>query len=306
MRESDGPEGDVPPLSLIVATNAGWPEYSAVFRTQRAAIDAVGGEMIVADGSDKPAPPQDQIGARTTWIKAPGEGVLQLRRHAYPLARGPIIGQTEDHCVLGADWGTTALALHAEHPEAAVIGGVVENGSPKRPEDWAVFFVGHFRDMPGVGRARRVPIVGLTNVTYKRHALDDLDLTREFGVNEAVHQRMLAARGETLLIDDRLRVSHIQSQGLAGMLRISWHSARTQAGMRREHMTPSAVVRLLAAPLSPIVYGALITSAVARQRYEPRAFVSCLPVLVGLLGLRAIGEIVGYAAGMGDSARRFP
>jgi hypothetical protein len=295
-----------PPLSLVVATLDGWPGYSRIFRTHRGAVDAVGGEMIVVDGSDRPPPTAEQIGPRTTWIRAPGEGVFQLRARAYAVARGAIIAQTEDHCATGPGWGKTIVELHQEHPEAAVIGGVVENGSPRRMEDWAVFFIGHFRDMPGVGEGHRVPMAGLTNVSYKKSALDGLEPLGKSGINEAMHQRGLAARGEVVLIDDRLRVSHEQSQGITRMVAISWHSARTQAGMRRERMTPGAFIRLLAAPVSSIVYAALITNAVMRRRYAMRAYLASLPLVYGLLGLRAIGEIVGYAAGPGDSARRFP
>jgi hypothetical protein len=297
---------DPPSLSLVLATLAGWPHIASVFNTQRAAVEAVGGELIVVDGSDHPAPRPEEIGPNTTWISAPGDGVFQLRAHAYPIARGAIIAQSEDHCAMETDWGQVLLDLHAEHPEAAVIGGVVENGSPKRMDDWATFFIGHFRDMPGVGLARRVPLVGLTNVSYKRNVVDAFLPAGDDGINEAAQQRMLAANGEVLLIDDRLRVSHIQSQGVSGMIQINWHSARTQAGMRRAQRTPSALVRLIAAPVSPLVYMALIANAVVRQRYQTRAFVKSAPMVFGLLAWRAVAELVGYAAGPGDSARRFP
>lgn len=306
MSQSGTARGEALPLSLVVATLAGWPANAAVFRTQRAAVEAVGGEMIVIDGSDRPTPPQDAIGSNTTWISAPGEGIFRLRARAYALVRGTIVAQTEDHCQVEPDWGRVLLQLHEEHPEAAVIGGVVENGSPNRVDDWAVFFIGHFRDMPGVGKARRVPLVGLTNVSYKRSALEGMRPLSDGSFNEAAHQRMLAARGEVLLIDDRLRVSHIQSQGAMGMITISWHSARAQAGMRRERMSGRELVRFAASPVAPLVYAALIASAVARQRYATRAFVTSSPMILGLLALRAAAEVVGYLAGPGDSLRRFP
>jgi hypothetical protein len=107
-------------------------------------------------------------------------------------------------------------------------------------------------------------------------------------------------------MDDRLTVSHIQSRGLAGMVDISWHSARAAAGTRRQRITPFEVLRMLAAPVSPLVYAALIASAVARRRYAPLAFVASSPLLMGFLGVRAVAEIVGYVAGPGDSLRGFP
>jgi hypothetical protein len=76
--------------------------------------------------------------------------------------------------------------------------------------------------------------------------------------------------------------------------------------MRRRRFSPRELVRLAATPVSPLVYAALITGAVARQRYETRAYVRSAPMLAGLLAWRAVGELVGYALGPGDSARRFP
>lgn len=294
-----------PPLSLVVATIQGWPGYREMFAIQRRAVDSVGGEMIVVDGSHNPAPSPVQVGPMTTWISAPGEGIFQLRARAYAVARAPIVAQTEDHCAVDDEWARTAIELHSEFPDAAVIGGVVENGAPERIDDWAVFFIGHFRDMPGVGRGRRVPMAGLTNVTYKRGALEGMDQIGDLGVNEAMHQRALSAQGQQVLIDDRLRVLHIQSLGLGKMTSVAWHAARSAAAMRRQRWTPWTLIRALATPLSPYVYVALITSAVARQRYATRAFVSSAPAVFALLGVRAAAEIVGYLAGAGDSTRRF-
>jgi len=294
-----------PALSLVVATTAGWPDYRPLFEGHRVAVEAVDGEVIVADGSGRAAPAPDEIGPHATWLAAPGEGVFQLRALAYPRARAAIVAVTEDHCVLGPEWGRTLLGLHAEHPDAAVIGGVVENASRRRLDDWAVFFIGHFRDMPGVGRAQRVALAGLTNVSYKRRALEGMTPIGDMGVNEAFHQRALAASGEILLIDDRLRVEHVQSPGLRGMVMLMWHSARTTAAMRRRRMSSAAMLRLVAAPVSPLVFGALIASAVVRRRYAPLPFLVSSPAILGFLSVRAVAEVVGYLAGPGDSMRRF-
>jgi hypothetical protein len=289
----------------VVATIKGWPQYGPLFEEQRRAVESVGGEMIVVDGSGNAPPPENAIGAQTRWLSVPGEGVFQLRARAYDLVRAPIVAQTEDHCLVDEAWARAALQLHEEFPEASVIGGVVENGARDRLDDWAVFFIGHFRDIPGVGHGRRVQVAGVTNVTYKRHALEGLRQLGELGVNEAMHQRELSARGVTVLIDDRLRVVHIQSLGLKGMTAIAWHAARSAAAMRRERWTPLSAIRALATPLSPYVYLGFIAKAVARQRYQRKAFVASAPVVFALLGVRAAAELVGYVAGAGDSARRF-
>ena len=294
-----------PALSLIVATTHGWPDYRAVFLTHRAAVEAVGGELIVADSSGNSPPPAGDVGPAVTWLSAPGEGVFQLRTRSYPLTRAPIIAHTEDHCVLDPDWARTALELHRQYPDAAVIGAVIENGSQEQLNDWANFFVGHVWDMPGVGEGRQVSSAGLTCVTYKRRAIEGMTSVGELGVNEAYHQRLLTKRGEQVLMDDRLRCVHVQSGGVRRAVARTWHSARAGAAMRRERISPRSLVRIALTPVLPIVYSVAIARSVAQRRYHPGRAVASAPYIVGFLGVRAVAEVVGYVAGVGDSASRF-
>jgi hypothetical protein len=239
------------------------------------------------------------------WLSAPGEGVFQLRARAYPLARGAIVAHTEDHVVIAPDWAQTALELHRQHPEAAVIGAVVENGSTRALNDWANFFVGHVWDMPGVGEARRVDAAGLTCVTYKRGAIEGMTSVGGLGVNEAYHQRALSRAGEVVLMDDRLRCSHVQSDGIKRAFGRTWHAARAGAAMRRAKLSPRQVVRIALTPVLPIAYSAAIARQVATRRYHRGRALASAPYIVGFLGVRAVAEVVGYIAGVGDSASKF-
>jgi hypothetical protein len=295
----------LPTISLIVATTHGWPDYRDVFLTHRAAVDAVGGELIVADSSGNLPPAESEVGPNVTWISAPGVGVYRLRTQSYPVARGQIVAHTEDHCVLDPDWAKTALDLHRQYPDAAVIGAVVENGSKERLNDWANFFVGHVWDMPGVGEGRKVEAAGLTCVTYKRHAIENMAGVGDLGVNEAYHQRALTAAGETVLMDDRLRCSHVQSGGVRKAVSRTWHAARAGAAMRRQKLTPRMLLRIALTPVLPIVYSGVIAKQVAQRRYFTGKAVGSAPYMVGFLVVRAVAEVVGYVAGMGDSANRF-
>jgi hypothetical protein len=294
-----------PALSLIVATTHGWPGYRDVFLTHRAAVNAVGGEMIVADSSGNPAPAASEVGPQVTWLSAPGEGVFRLRARAYPVTRGTIVAHTEDHVVIAPDWAVIALDLHRQLPQAAVIGSVVENGSRKELNAWANFFVGHLWDMPSVGQAHRVEAAGMTCITYKRHAIEGMTAVGELGVNETFHQRLLSKAGEIVLLDDRLRCSHIQSDGVRRMVGRTWHAARAGAAMRRQKLTPKQVLRIALTPVLPVVYSAAIARQVAARRYYPGRALASAPWMLGFLGVRTVAELVGYVAGIGDSASKF-
>jgi hypothetical protein len=304
---SDAPKSTVanPTLSLVVATTHGWDDYRRIFLTQLAAVEAAGGEMIVGDSSGNPPPSAADVGPAVTWISAPGDGVFQLRTRAYPLARAPIVAHTEDHCELDPDWGKTALELHREYPDAAVIGAVVENGSTEALNDWANFFIGHLWDMPSVGHGRRVDNAGLTCVTYKRRAIEGIASVGDLGVNEAYHQLALTRSGEQVLMDDRLRCVHVQSGGVQRAVKRTWHAARAAAAMRRERITPRSIVRMALTPVLPVVYSGAIARQVLARGYHRGAALASFPYIVGFVAVRAVAEVVGYVAGMGDSGNRF-
>jgi hypothetical protein len=302
---TSGPD-DTPALSLVVATVSGWSDYAPVFRGHRAAIEAVGGELVVIDGSDAPEPGAADLGPATTWVKAPGQGVFQAHAQAFPMTRGSIVASTEDHCYVDVAWGRTILDLHLEYPEASVIGGVVENGSTRTLNDWALFLSGHYRDIPGVGTGRRVAMAGVTAISYKREALTGLEAAGESGVNEAHHQRQLTSQGRTVLIDDRLRVRHVQARTTREALSIHWHAARSAAALRRERPTALGLLRVLAAPLQPAIFWLILGRAVMERRYARRQFLAATPLILAMYGVRAAAEVTGTVAGAGDSRTRFP
>jgi hypothetical protein len=291
-----------PALSVIVPTRTGWPGYEPVFRHHRREVEAVGGELLVVDGSGRPAPPAEAIGPRTRWLSHPGESVLGLRGLAYPLGRGNVVATSEDHTFVPEGWAAAILECHAEHPEAAAIGGNVVNGTTTSYAEWAAFLVGHDREIPPLGRATRVGLIGVTNVSYKRAALARLKPLPGIGINDAVFQRDLARHGATLLNDDRISCVHEQHMTFGQATHLLYQSGRMGAGTRRQHMTGREAARVLVTPFAPLILTARLGVWRARRgRYRLR-YLAELPMLVWLYGARSVGELVGYARGAGDSA----
>jgi hypothetical protein len=104
---------------------------------QARAVDA---EIIAGDSNGHGLP--DDLGPYPgiIWIRSPGASVFQVRARAMAQAKGEIVALTEDHCRLPPDWCVRILQAHEEDPEAAVIGGGVENGATHNLIDWASFF----------------------------------------------------------------------------------------------------------------------------------------------------------------------
>jgi hypothetical protein len=295
-------QDDAPPLSVVVPTRAGWARYQPFFNHQRREVEAVGGELLVLDGSGHPAPPTELIGHRTRWLSHPGESVLALRALGYPLARAPIVAVSEDHTRVPDGWAAAILECHAEHPEAAAIGGRVDNGASASYPEWAAFLCGHDREIAPLGRATPVRLIGLSNVSYKRATLERLMPLAGIGVNDAVFQRDLVRDGATLLVDDRIGCEHEQRLSFGQATHLFYQAGRMGAGARRQRMNAREVGRALITPVAPLILTARLGLWLARRRRHRLRYLGELPMIVWLFGARAAGELVGYVRGAGSSA----
>jgi hypothetical protein len=290
-------------ITVTAATVQGWPDIEPNVRSFEAAAAAVGGDVIVTDGSGLPAPPPGTLGPRTTWISEPGKSVFQLRVSAYRVATAPIIGVTEDHCFLPTDWAGRNLEAHGAHPEAAAIGGSVVNGATDSAMDWASFLIVQSGVAAPIASGPTERIAGAVSVSYKRAALADLDEHAGMGTMDALHQRALAASGAALIADDRIRVVHDQSLGFGGTVAIHFHAGRTFAGFRRQKRDAGQALRILATPIVPVARF-VRTARLAGAKGYGRELLRATPAIWFLLVVQTAGQIVGFAAGPGDSPKR--
>src|SRR5258706_8817888 len=127
-----------PPLSIAIAATQPWPAARVCLDSLYAQARRAGAEIIVADGTGRSLP-ADSSYPEIRRLEAPGRTVFQLRALAMAAAAGEIVAVTEDHCRVASDWCEAILRAHREFPEAAVIGGAVDNGSTGCLADWANF-----------------------------------------------------------------------------------------------------------------------------------------------------------------------
>jgi hypothetical protein len=300
-RVADGP----PTVSLVLSTSRGWSSYRPFHESQRRALNRVGGEIIVVDGSNEVPPSSDMIGPETIWLRVPNEpSAFVLRLAGYRAARGAVVAFGEDHIDLAPDWAEAVLRAHAEHPEAAVIGGAMENGSRNELFSKAHFLVGWGRWVAPLPRDQPVRLATWGNLSFKRNALQGIRSIGGIGVNETIHQHVLARSGAVIMLDDRIRAIHVQRFGLADATRVQFHTGRTLAAYRRVRMTSAEWLRAVVTPFSPpLLLARLAWATLHRPRYL-RDFVGAAPAVFWLFASRAAGELVGYATGPGDSPRR--
>ena len=290
------------PITITVSTIQGWPEIRTAFETWRAAAESAGGEIIVADGSGNPPPPPGDVGPLVRWESHPGESIFQLRYRSYRLARGEIVGVTEDHVHVPPDWGTRMVEAHRRHPEAAAIGGSVTNGATEWLMDWAMWMIVQAAEAAPMRSGPAKRLAGTVNVSYKRSALERTDDHDGLGAVDVLHQTALAREGALLLGDDSIRVAHVQSLGFRGTVAINFHAGRTISGFRRKRMDAVQVARLVGAPFVPLARYARIVKLLIPKGYGTLV-VRCSPAILMLLYVQAVGQFVGYVAGPGDSPR---
>ena len=88
---------------------------------------------------------------------------------------------TEDHCRLPLDWAVLNVAAHQAYPDAAAVGGRVENGATEMVMDWASFlvvqapFVAPIASAAPIGSGPAERISGAVSVTYKADALRSIE-----------------------------------------------------------------------------------------------------------------------------------
>ncbi len=290
-----------PAISAVITTRVPWPEVAAALRSVYAQTLAHGGEVILADGTGAGLPHDHEFPA-VRHLVYPGWNVFRLRAAALAAARGAIVALTEDHCRVAPDWIATILRAHAEHPEAAIIGGAVSNGASDRLIDWGNFLVSHGPYLPPMDVRAGVDITGQANVSYKRQVLDRYP---EDALEEGRFRRDLVAAGVRLVADDRVLVLHVQSLGIAGTLLIHYHDGRCVAAAHQARVglvdRLTTIVKGLLWPIRvPLASVRVIVRAMRKAPVRRVALMSA-PWIVALVAFHKAGELVGALAGAGQS-----
>jgi len=301
---------DTVPITALIATIRGWPDCREAVRLIAAQVFPAGGEFIVADASANSPPTaaeMAQLGGEIKWLSMPGKSVFQLRHAGYRAARGEVVAITEDHCFVEPGWVERILDVHRRFPNAAAVGGTVLNNTDEKLVDWAAFFLTQGPFMPPLPNGLAARISGPANVSYKRYILDRLGGDEENGVIDFL-ELPAALEGEELVADDSIRVRHNQSQGLVGTSLAEFDNGRTIAGYRRREMTRGDWLRIASSPLLPS-YRAVRQMRIVRSKQMPEGMTTsrmakALPAHLWFQYCAMAGELLGYAAGPGDSPRR--
>jgi hypothetical protein len=295
--------GAHPTLSVIIATRRGWPAMEPSLASVADQTGAVGGEVVILDASGMPAPPD--LASHIRWVARPStESVFAMRAAGLRIATGDVVALTEDHCRATPDWCRRILEAHAQYPEAAAIGGAIDNGTGTTSIDWAAYIVTQFPYAPPLPRGRVARTTGASNISLKRWAVERLPVPSDDTPLALLDSATISSDGEVLVSDDSIVVMHDQSLGFVGTTAIEFHNGRTIGGFRRAFMEPRDWVRVAGAGVLPFYRSARAIRAAFGKRIPRRAVVTSIPWVLWLELTTSAGELLGYASGPGDSASR--
>jgi hypothetical protein len=239
------------------------------------------------------------IAARFPFVQVVSVPGAPLTPHlwaaAIARATGDVVAVTISACLPEPGWLEAIVAAH--RVPAAGVGGVIENSPTSSLVDRALHLVRYtpYTEQP----AGPVPEIAGDNGTYKRAVLDTVrdQIARE-GFWEAEFHRVLHARGERLLIDPRIRVTHEGSYSALGFARQRFQHGLQFGRARRSSMTTAA--RLGRAALSPAVPPLMLLrhlQTLSRRRALDRGAIAAAPLALGFLACWAAGEAVGLLSG---------
>lgn len=286
------PNGTDVPLSVVLAAVHEDPAFREAIALHSAALAPIGGEVLIADGTE------EGLAGVESAVHLPGSDVFTLRAAAVPKAKGRIIALTEDHVVPVEGWHAEVLAAHERHSELAV-GGAMLNGSRERMVDRANFLMTFCTFIAPQPRRHEHRVSPPANLSYKREVLDEYEFeqgTLEFEIGTDVF------RSGQMVLDDNVKVFHIQSHGVRSTHSAHFHNGRTTGAMLPRPTGRRAQAREALRRWSLPVW--LIRTVVTTTWQKPdyrRDLITSWPFVITLAFVHSFGEVVGVLFGAGDS-----
>ncbi len=295
------------PLTVVLAVTEPWPAVKPCLEALVPQVRALGAEVIVASNDGRGVVREASWGDEVAVMERPGASPYRCRAEAIARARGEIVAVIEDHCVPSEGYCREVLAAHTRHPEAAVIGGSVDNGAREALIDEASFFISNTAFVRPVAAAvAQTCVFGQANVSFKRaslaaHQVSDRDTLTEL-------QLALRAAGVRFAVDERVHVVHDQRLGTVGTVLVHFDDARCRTclvGDERERGVREAARRIALGPWRIASSTARIAARVVMKKPGYRlAGVRAAPAIALLIGAQVAGEIAGLIAGPGSSPAR--
>lgn len=228
-----------------------------------------------------------------------GTTIPQMRAIAFAEARGRCVAVIEDHVIVPSGWARRLL--DAQAASRAVVGGSVENAATERLVDWAAFLCEYSHCIPPLPAGPADWLTG-NNVVYPRELLERHRSVIEEGKWENHLHDALKRDGIPLICHPEIAVGHKKHYTVGEYLSQRYLYARSYAGARvtGQPLSRRAAYGLAAFALPPLLFYRTLARVVSKRRHRTE-LVRSIPLLALFVTSWALGEVVGYWAGPGDS-----
>ena len=217
-------------------------------------------------------------------------------------AKAQIVALAEDHCFPDPQWAERLIAAH-QGPWAAV-GPGVRNANPNTAVSWADLFIGYGPWLTPTP-SREAEFLPGHNTSYKRDVLLEYENQLDSMMQaETVLHWDLREKGHRLYMESAASVAHTNFSLWSSWIPAQFYNGRLFAGIRARQKPPSwRMAFTLGAPLIPAVRLWRIWAGLSSQELKVR-FLRCLHTLTIGLVLDGVGQMIGYAIGVGNALEK--
>jgi hypothetical protein len=290
-----------PSLTVVVPSVNGLGDLQdclSALSKQRADVDL---EVVVADRCGEPL--RAEVRRQFPWAQIleapPGTTIPDLRALAFARARGRSVAVIEDHVIVPEGWAKALL--DAQGGNDVVVGGAIENAAVDRLVDWAAFLCEYSHCITPLPEGPAEWLPG-NNVVYPRALLGRYQAVLGRGQWENRLHDAMRRDGVQLVCRPQITVGHKKHYTVGEYLSQRYLYARSYAGARVADAPLAKRLGFGAAALAlpPVLMYRTVARVVAKRRHRAE-LVRSLPLLAVFVVSWALGEMVGYVAGPGDS-----
>jgi hypothetical protein len=273
----------------------------AALERQRTDVDL---EVLVADrcGETVRAEARRRFPAVRVLEAPPGTTIPDLRAMAFAAATGRSVAVIEDHVIVPDGWARALLDAQGDAP--VVVGGAIENAAVDRVVDWAAFLCEYSHCIVPLPEGPTSWLPG-NNVIYPRSLLERYRSVLGQGQWENRLHDAMRRDGVALICRPHIRVGHKKHYTVGEYLSQRYLYARSYAGARvaGAPLATRLAYGAAAVALPPVLMFRTVSRVLAKRRHRAE-LVRSLPLLCVFVVSWAVGEMVGYVAGPGDSLAR--
>jgi hypothetical protein len=219
-------------------------------------------------------------------------------------AQAPLVVFVENHCRVTPGWADALIETHKQQ-EFAAVGPLVFNANPTSAVSWACFLA-FYGPWMGNRSGKNMNHLPGNQSCYRREILlaYGQDLADALEAESLLHWD-LVNKGYHLRLEPKAAVGHINPTRMQSLIEEHYLGSRIFAYLRTRHKSAfRRFVYTIGSPMIPLIRIRRIFKEIREARLNIGILRSALiPTIINLCA-GAIGEMAGYAFGIGDARQQ--